>query len=235
MIESLWYPPATVGNSSATVTPYDSNNVEVPRAFGSTCYSHPLMLAYNQFSGNTSLQTYSTGQPTGDAGGMGRKGAQKMIIFETDGAPNTTANAALSNLGAYNSYYNIRFNYSNPGGSEYPSNVSQTSDLSSTVTNQIISICNQICASDTAVPAGYSSSSKKVKIHCIGFGPYFAPGSGTAPAATAFLDQMQQVGNVNDGMPSYKIIYGTQDQVISNLQQAFQKIMVDGIQITLIQ
>jgi Flp pilus assembly protein TadG len=235
MIESLWYPPATVGNSGATVTPYDSNNIEVPRAWGSTCYAHPLMLAYNQFSGNTSLQTYSSGQPTGDAGGMGRKGAQKMIIFETDGAPNTTASAGFSSLGAYNSYYNVRFNYSNPGGSEYPNNVNGFNDLNSNVTNQILGICSQICASDTASPPGYSSSSKKVKIHCIGFGPYFAPGSSTAAAATDFLDQMQQVGNVTDGMPSYKIVYGTQAQVISSLQQAFQKIMVDGIQVTLIQ
>ena len=100
MQESLWYPPATVGNSSATVRPYDSNNLEVPRAMGGTCYAMGLMLAYNQFSGNTSLRTTTRAQPAGDAGGNGRKGAQKIIIFETDGAPNTTATATLNNLGA---------------------------------------------------------------------------------------------------------------------------------------
>jgi hypothetical protein len=36
-------------------------------------------------------------------------------------------------------------------------------------------------------------------------------------------------------MPSYKIINGTQAQMVSDLQTAFQKIMADGIQITLIQ
>jgi hypothetical protein len=36
-------------------------------------------------------------------------------------------------------------------------------------------------------------------------------------------------------MPSYKIVYGTQDEVISKLQAAFEKIMVDGVQVTLIQ
>jgi Flp pilus assembly protein TadG len=235
MQEALWYPPATIGNANATVTPYDANNVEVPRAFGGTCYSYPLMLAYNQFSGNTALQTYSGGQPIGDAGGMGRKGAQKVIIFETDGAPNTTATAALTNSGQYNSYYNIRYNYSNPGGSEYPSGVSGSSDLSSTVTTQIVNVCNQICALDTANPPGYSSASKKVKIHCIGFGPVFNPSSSSAGPATAFLNQMQQIGNANDGMPDYKIVYGTESSVIADLQQAFRKIMVDGIQITLIQ
>ena len=45
MIESLWYPPSTVGNSNATIRPYDSDNIEVPRAMGGTCYSMPLMLA----------------------------------------------------------------------------------------------------------------------------------------------------------------------------------------------
>ncbi len=235
MQEALWYPPATVGNPNATVTPYDANNVEVPRAFGGTCYSYPLMLAYNQFSGNTTLQTYSSGRPTGDAGGMGRKGAQKVIIFETDGAPNTTATASLNNSGAYNSYYNIRYNYGSPGSSQFPTGISGYSDLASTVTNQITTVCNQICASDTANPPGYSSASKKVKIHCIGFGPVFNPTSSSAGPATAFLNQMQQIGNVNDGMPDYKIVYGTQDSVIADLQQAFRKIMVDGIQITLIQ
>ena len=100
MQDSLWYPPATVGNSSATVTPYDSDNIEVPRATGGTCYSMPLMQAYNQFSANTTLQTYNTSQPAGDAGGNGRKGAQKIIIFETDGAPNTTASASFLEQGS---------------------------------------------------------------------------------------------------------------------------------------
>ena len=100
MHDSLWYPPATVGNASATVTPYDCNNLEVPRAMGGTCYAMGLMLAYNQFSGNTSLLTYNPGAASGDAGGNGRKGAQKIIIFETDGAPNTTASPTLNNLGS---------------------------------------------------------------------------------------------------------------------------------------
>jgi hypothetical protein len=146
--DALWYPPATVGNPGATVSPYDANNVEVPRAFGGTCYSYPLMLAYNQFSGNASLVNYSGGQQPGDAGGLGRRGAQKTIIFETDGAPNTTARAGLTSLGPYNSYYNVRYNYGNPGSSEYPTNVSSHGDLNPIVTNEILAICNQICASD---------------------------------------------------------------------------------------
>jgi len=234
MQEALWYPPSTIGSSNATVRPYDAANQEVPRAWGSTCYPYGLMLAYNQFSGNTNLRTYNPGQPSGDAGGNGRRGAQKIVIFETDGAPNTTATAAFTNLGAHNSYYNIRYNSSTPSSSEFPT-VGSYGDNDATVTSQIYSICNQICAMETASPPGYSTTNKRVKIHCIGFGPAFDPASSSAFANKDTLNQMQIIGNVTDGMPSYKIIYGTESQVIANLQTAFQKIMTDGIQITLIQ
>ena len=52
LTNSLWYPPATIGSTalSSTVSPYDTNNLEVPRAMGGTCYAMGLMLAYNQFS-----------------------------------------------------------------------------------------------------------------------------------------------------------------------------------------
>ena len=66
---SLWYPP---NSSSADVRPWDSNGKLTPRAHGdydsNTATSYGLMLAYNQLSGNTALQ--SSGM-----GGYGRKGA----------------------------------------------------------------------------------------------------------------------------------------------------------------
>ena len=232
MQESLWYPPTTIGNSNATVRPYDSNNLEVPRAMGGTCYSYPLMLAYNQFSSNASLRTYNSSGATGDAGGNGRKGAQKLLIFETDGAPNTLASASFTNSGSGNSYYNVRINGTS---GEFPSGVSGTSDNSSTVRTQIYDLCTQLAADDTDSPPGYSSGAKKMKIHCIGFGPAFDPSSSSAADSTETLNQMQIRGNVTDGMPSYKIVYGTETQVVSKLQQAFTKIMQDFVQVTLIQ
>jgi hypothetical protein len=235
MLDSLWYPPATVGNSSATVTPYDSDNIEVPRATGGTCYAYPLMLAYNQFSANSTLVNYSSGQPAGDAGGNGRQGAQKVIIFETDGAPNTTASANFTNAGSYNSYYNVRYNYSNPSSSEYPSGINGYNDNDPTVTGQIDTICTQLAAQTTASSPGYSTPSKPLLIHCIGFGPYFDSGSSTYSANVATLNGMQTIGNVTDNMPSYKIIDGTQSQVISDLQQAFTIILQSGVQVALIQ
>ena len=52
---------------------------------------------------DTTLRSYATSSPitfpTGMAGGMGRKGAQKVVIFETDGLPNCSATANLVNAG----------------------------------------------------------------------------------------------------------------------------------------
>jgi Flp pilus assembly protein TadG len=234
MQESLWYPPATVGNSSSTVRPYDSNNIEVPRAMGGTCYSMGLMLAYNQFSANSSLVNYNPGAAAGDAGGNGRKGAQKIVIFETDGAPNATASASFNNLGSHNSYYSVRYNSSSPGSSEFPNNVNSTSDNSSTVVTQITGLCTQICALDTASPPGYSSSTKKALIHCIGFGPEFSSSANSADNI-ATLNSMQTAGNVTDGMPGYKLVYGSESVVASELQQAFTQILQSGVQVSLIQ
>lgn len=95
--------------------------------------------------------------------------------------------------------------------------------------------CGALCAADTASRFGYASGSRKVLIHCIGFGPLFASGSSEATANIATLNKMQQIGNVNDGMPSYKIIYGNQNTIINNLQQAFTNILESTVPVSLIQ
>lgn len=223
---SLWYPPSVVTGAATTVTPYDSDNIEVPRALGGTCYAYPLMLAYNQFSSNSSLQTFNPAYPTGDAGGNGRQGAQKIIIFETDGAPNTTATASYVNGGVCQSYYKVRYNSANPSASDFAAVNENYNDNDPTVTAQIYSICTQL-ANSTA-NGGYGATNRPVLIHCISFGP-------AGPTAIATLNQMQTIGNVNDGMPSYKQINGNSATIISDLQTAIAKILQDGVQINLIQ
>ena len=178
MDDSLWYPPSTVGSTAtaSTVTPYDSDNMEVPRPYGGTCYAMGLMQAYNQFSANTSLLTYNPGAPGAmPAATVAR--AQKIIIFETDGAPNTTASATLQNSGSYNSYYKIRWNSCKPRRSEFPTGISGYSDNASNGddADQQPVHANLPLGSAPARRA-IRRSSKKVQIHCIGFGPRFAPG-----------------------------------------------------------
>jgi hypothetical protein len=240
MIDSLWFPSYTLDNPGTEIRIYDiENNLGVPRAMGGTCYSMGLMLAYNQFSSRLDLRTYNPAPaPVGDAGGLGRRGAQKMIIFETDGLPNNTATATLVDGGPYNGYYRIRFNSSNPSGSEYPS-VSSTGDNDSTVTSQIFSLCQQITALDTATPPGYSTTRKPALIHCIGFGAAVQPGSATQAGALATLAQMETIGNIpaakRIGVAPYKTVYGSDASMIANLHLAVSNIMQDGVSVTLIE
>ncbi len=70
MINSLWYPP---NSSTSDVTPFDANGQLTPCAHGDYCgntaTSFGLMLAYNQFSTNSSLIGMGMG-------GYGRVGAK---------------------------------------------------------------------------------------------------------------------------------------------------------------
>ena len=111
------------------------------------------MLAYNQFSGNAALQ--SSGM-----GGYGRKGAQRLVILETDGLANASTSASTTNAGAYQGYFNI-----GPGNSYSSSATDPNTDA--------INVANQICAlyndSSYGLP-GFSTTAKPVSIQCIAFG-----------------------------------------------------------------
>jgi Flp pilus assembly protein TadG len=228
--DSLWYPQATVGNSSATVSPYDSNNLTVPRAMGGTCYSMSLMLAYNQFSGNSALVNYNTSSLPAvnsyDAGGGGRQGAQKIVIFETDGDPNTSAQAGFVSGGTYSSYYQIRYNQNSTTTSEYPYNINGYDNNDPTLVTQILGLVNEL-SND------YGTASKPLLLNCIAFGQIIDS------AGLSTLNQMQVAGNVNDGsnnsLPSWKIINGNASTYASSLQTAIGAILQDGVQVSLIQ
>jgi Flp pilus assembly protein TadG len=246
MENSLFFSPRTIDTPTPEIRPYDNGGVDitdVPRANGGTCYAMPLMLAFNQFSGNAGLRTYaSSPAPVGQAGGNGRHGAQKVIIFETDGMVNTTASANFTDAGPYNSYYNVRLqDNTSAAANEYPTGV--YGDVT-TGTNEALAIVNQICAMDSASPAGYSTTTKPVVIHCIAFGSLFDPSNSSTYKTNALnlLQNFQYIGGQAGGeqpspstpLASYKIIVGPYSQRIQNLQQAFRTIMQDGVQVSLI-
>ena len=101
LTNGLWYPP---NSSTADVRPWDANGMQTPRAHGdynaNTATDYGFMLAYNQLNANPAL--VSSG-----VGGLGRKGAQKIVILETDGMANQASSASFINAGAYQSYYNV--------------------------------------------------------------------------------------------------------------------------------
>ena len=235
MIDKLFYPPITVDNQATypEINCYDATNMNpVPHAQGSTTPSMSFMQAYNQFATSSSLATYNPSGPLGDAGGLGRKGAQKVVIFETDGMVNQAANASFVNNGAYQSYYKIRI----PG--EYPT-------LSgSSVDTQLYGIAQAICNMDTASTPGYSSVRKPALIHCIAYGSLFdpsvSPGAGTTRSqALGVLQQIQYIGKTQSdpttALQSYKIIIGTADNRINLIKQCVEKIMRDSVSVTLIE
>jgi Flp pilus assembly protein TadG len=246
---ALLFPFSTIkadGSCNNTeVTPYDpdaatsqipsANFLDIPRAEGNTCFAMGLMLCYNQFAvtktSDTTLRGYTTSTPitfpTGMAGGQGRKGAQKLIIFETDGLPNTTATAALVNSGTYN-YYQIRYDMNKPGSSEYPSLATYTIN-DPTVTAQIYSIVDQL-------KNDYGTSRNPFRLYTLGFGPVFT-GADAASAETTLQTMQYHAGTQSSAttpLPSNQIITGTDAVMLSSMESAFTSILQNGVQIALI-
>jgi hypothetical protein len=257
LIDSLWFPPTTITGGQTEITPYDANIPEGPRADGGTSPGMGFMLAYNQLSSSTAnLRFYS--QPSyqlpsattpnyrGNAGGLGRKGAVRMLIFETDGFPNTRSvsslstatNAGLAGSGS-DSYFPIRIY--NPKDLTDTNNVEWPAG-GSYVDSEVYTQVQQIVAASSATPPGFSTANKPMLIHCIGYGSIFDPsfpGQGQTHALT-FLQTIQYYGSTSADMnpsnfQSWKQIYGTNAQRISKMQQAFTNIMQSGVQVSLIQ
>ena len=161
----------------------------------------------------------------------GRRGASKIVLFETDGVPNATSTTAYQTQG-YNSYYTI--------------------DVGTTATGQAwtsaappaLAIVDQIrapLASTTAGNSGLSTTSSPARVYSIGFGDLFGvvPAPSAATNARTFLLQVQQRGGTSAAgdaaIPPYQIITGPYQTRIDSLKTAFERILQSGVQVTLIQ
>jgi hypothetical protein len=239
--DALWFPPSTVTGGVTEITPYDNDFKQVPRAQGGTAPGIGFMLAYNMLSSSASnLRFYSQPQPLyrGIAGGLGRKGAQRLIIFETDGAPNTAANALMGGSGS-DSYYKVRIrvpdNLSDGTNTEFPSSGTYYDA-------DIYNVVDQICKLETASPPGFATNRKPVYIHSIGYGTLFDPANSSTSQTEAltFLQTIAYKGNAASNtnpssFPDNRRIYGTNQQRIDRMRQAFTEIMQSGIQVSLIE
>ena len=246
---SLLFPFATInadGSPNGTeITPYaadpatgavpSADFLDTPRADGNTCFAMGLMLSYNQFAvtpiADSTLRNYTTSSPitfpTGMAGGMGRKGAQKVVVFETDGLANTSATANLVSAGTYK-YYRIRYNMNSPNSSEYP--VITTTGLNDpTVVSQVNSLVQQLSTD-------YGTSRNPFKLYAIGFGPVFQ--GANASSALSTLQSMQFYGgtqtSAGTALPSNQVITGTDSQMSTAMINAYTSILQNGVQIALI-
>jgi Flp pilus assembly protein TadG len=232
--------------NNTEITPYDpdpatgqipsANFAFAPRADGDTCFAMGLMLAYNQFAltpvTDSTLRGFVTNSPitfpTGMAGGMGRKGAQKVVIFETDGMANCGATANLVTNGTY-TYYQIRYDMNKPSTSEYPS-TNPAGINNSTILNQVYSLVQQMATT-------YSTSRNPFRLYALGFGPVFT--GPDAPSALSTLQTMQFYAGTQSSastpLPAYQVITGTDVQMAQNMTNAYTLILQAGVQIALIQ
>jgi Flp pilus assembly protein TadG len=224
MINSLWFTP----NTSGDIRPWTTSAQQTPCAHGdydcNTATDYGFMLAYNQFSSNSSLQ--SSGM-----GGWGRKGAQKIVILETDGMANVATTAGVTNNGAYQSYYNVGTlgSYSVSGAS---------------ASQGAINVATAMCALTTAgsSPPGYSQPGNPVTINCIAFGAIFEPTAAGSEqtSAVSLLQQLSTIGgttfpsSASDPVNGYKWCIGTLSQRQTLLQQAFTNILDDTVSIILV-
>jgi hypothetical protein len=234
MINSLWFPP---NSSKSDVTPWDANGLNGPHAHGdfdaNTATSYGMILAYNQFSSSTVLSGGSQG------GGLGRKGAQRLLILETDGMANMASTVPFVKsvtTGANptnNSYYNV-------GGDNA---TTSATDPTTDAVNVATKICAQV--TDTTNGPGFATPTKPVIIHCIAFGALFMPDANGAAGGNQAMSLLQQISAIGGtGFPAsvtdtgspyyYKLCIGTLAQRQSKLQTAFSKIMDDGVAIIMV-
>jgi Flp pilus assembly protein TadG len=225
LINALWYPP---NSSTSDVRPWDPNGLQTPCAHGdwdsNTASSYGLMLAYNQFSSSTTLQTAGIG-------GWGRKGAQKLVVYETDGMANVSSVVSTVNNGPYNSYF----------ATPPLATISIGSDNCDTDAINAATILTSQTTSNSPIP-GFSTTTDGVTIQCIVFGAIFEPDASGSDQSDA-VSLMQSISTLGgtvfpssstDPTNGYKWCIGTLAQRQAKLQQAFTTAMDDEISIILV-
>lgn len=251
MVNSIWFPKTVINSSPYTeIHPFNAAAMNtVPRAIKGTCSPMAFALAYNQFSGETSFKNYNPAPaPDYDAGGNGRNGAQRLVIFETDGVASATCfllgnetTAAHLVRNQHRSYFKVRWRDSG-GTPEYPDGCYGPVDDAVTQTK---TFCDIITNKTTDAVPGFATNTKPVTIHCIAFGSLF-DFSNTAPATVTARDKalgLLQYAQYKGGtqptastpLESYKIINQTNYQArIDALKLAFSRVMQDAVTVTII-
>ena len=233
MANSLWYPP---GSSTAGNSPWDSVGSQTPNSYAdfiaNTTTQHGLMIAYNQFSGSSTLSSAGVG-------GLGRVGAKKLVILETDGMANNNTNAGFVNAGAGNSYYNIL-----PKTNVTASNYDQ---------NNLLQVVQAICNTGTGAAGtansvvsnpgypGFATASKPVVVQTVAFGIVFEIATSTQSNAVGLLQAISLIGGTtfpsssNDPTNGFKWCIGPLSTRVQLLQQAFANLLNDGDSVSIIQ
>ncbi|CAN5561968.1 hypothetical protein BH11PLA2_BH11PLA2_04650 [soil metagenome] len=189
---------------------------DLPNANGGTDPNNGLSIAYNLFSASTS----------GASGANGRRGASKIVIFETDGVPNAYQNWDFVSAGI-----NSKYNWIDAGAS--------TGNGVDPAMSEAYAVVQQICASTTAGNPGYSLPNAPARVYSIAFGDLFSSSSTYKPQALTFLQTVQYNGNAlastTTPLPAEQIITGDYNTRINNMRTALERIFQNGVQVALIE
>ncbi len=220
---ALYYPKSLLAGiksgsaPNAELRPYTSSLGDdlvgdLPNANGGTDPNSGFVLAYNLLSSASAIN------------GTGRRGATKIVIFETDGVPNTWRNFAFTPAGA-NSYYTFQ------------SSTGSGSNGNSTSISKAFDVIDQIVAPTAS--NGYSLENSDARVYPIAFGDLFSSTSTFKGSALNFLQEVAYRGKTSQSastpLPSYQIIVGTADERIDSLRSSFERILQSGVQVTLIE
>ncbi len=253
----LFFPKDTVtalaANPTATTedrpytTSFGNDVAQIPNGSGATDPMSGLAVAFNLLSSSTMLSAT-------DYGNRARRGAAKVVIFETDGIPNTVWNWSLTGTG-------VNTRYSKTGTAEQWSGDSSLN----TAGRAAVAIVKRITdPASTSAVSGYSTPNTPARVYSIAFGDLFndydgtnfASLNGTARAALQFLLRVQQVGNTSGPgdppsvmIPFEQVIGGPYQRPnpalpesasnppgrVEKLRTGLERIMQSGVQVTLIQ
>jgi hypothetical protein len=220
------------GNVTSEIRPYTNtslggyNAAEIPNAAGGTDPQTGLAYAYNLLSSSTIPAAQAVGT------GGGRRGAQKIIIFETDGVPNNYRVPTFVPRG-FNSYYTLGNVVSASNGD--PVGMNHAYD----VIRQIVKPMALVGTTTTVGPdSGLSLPNAPARVYPIAFGDLFdaelSPGATFRPTALNFLVQCGTLGGTG-GLPTEQIITGPYQQRIDRLRNTLERIFQGGVSVVLVE
>lgn len=236
---ALFYPKSLLpainaGDTTTEIRPYDINYNpvdadEIPNANGSTDPNTGLAYAFNMLSPSANLSTSTYGTI------KGRRGASKLVIFETDGVPNTYRSTTLNKAG-YNTYYTLGGSSGNVGNGDATA-MSRATGVIQQITKPMSSVTTG------GVDSGLSLPNAPARVYPIAFGDLFdttlAPSATFRPTALQFMADCAYYGGTGPSgastLPTNQIITGPYSQRITRLRDCLEQIFQSGVSVTLIE
>lgn len=240
---ALFYPrdlvdPITAGNVTSEYRPYNNTSLGgysaavIPNAAGGTDPATGLGYAFNLLSPSTIPAATAVGT------GSGRRGAQKIVIFETDGVPNSYRVPTFNPRG-FNSYYTLAGSVTGAGNGD-ATGIGHAHNIIKQMVKQMATTST---TSGTGDDSGLSLPNAPTRVYPIAFGdlfdPVLAPGANFRDDAHLFLAKCAEFGGTGPAgateLSSNFVITGTYDQRITNLRNCLERIFQSGVSVVLIE